>query len=101
MQRRIEHDVQSEMLGERRPYTRLVRLSRLAAGTANGDVKDPGVKSMDREQAREEQNRLVFRRIPSLAAPGVGTLAPRPFTLIMLGYVRRSPVRVSALHVQQ
>src|SRR5207244_13448174 len=55
----------------------------LAAGGVPGGPREPEVKDARREvhgpgeQAREEENRLVLRRVAPFAPPGVVLLAPR------------------------
>src|SRR5205807_5065882 len=80
--RRIEDDVEGELPGERAPRPGLLRRSWDARRAMSYENIEDSRSEIHRagEHAREEENRLVFRRISSFAAPRIVFLTARTLT---------------------
>src|SRR2546428_8284936 len=78
LERRVEDDVERQLLREGRPPPRVLGPPRPARTPLDQDVEDArGEVHRPGEQAREEENRLVLRWVPAVARPRVVFLAAR------------------------
>ena len=96
LQRRVEHDIERELLGQRRARPRLFQPARPSRSLLEQEVEDPG-REIHRagEHAREEENRLVLRRIAAVPAPRVVLL---PARALAGHHVRIRPALAGVVH---
>ena len=80
LKRRVDHDVERELLGERRSRVRLLGTARTPGAALDQQVEDARREiHRPREQAREVEIRLVLGRIAALPSPRVVFLSARAF----------------------